>query len=226
MTSDPYLFSTDTLPDDRRFLPPLANGLLGWRVYSDIMHVGGIYNGEGGKCHRADVPCPLAVELELGEEPVQHTYTLDAHSGSSRVDAGRESLSRREPFLTLCRPVVSNRHLHARAERGGGKRLAASVRAPALPQPDGDGGGGGATGDLRGSHHRQLGQFLHASECRHRFPARPGLQRRKASALSVVFDWLHVIIIVIFIAIFLLPLPFFIYQFCKGEKHLRFFLDR
>lgn len=82
MTSDPYLFSTDTLPDDRRFLPPLANGLLGWRVYSDIMHVGGIYNGEGGKCHRADVPCPLAVELELGEEPVQHTYTLDAHSGT------------------------------------------------------------------------------------------------------------------------------------------------
>lgn len=81
MTSDPYLFSTDTLPTDRRFLPPLANGLLGWRVYSDIMHVGGVYNGEGGTCHRADVPCPLAVELDLGVEPVQHTYTLDTHSG-------------------------------------------------------------------------------------------------------------------------------------------------
>lgn len=94
MTSDPYLFSTDTLPADRRFLPPLANGLLGWRVYSEIMHVGGVYNGEGGECHRADVPCPLAVEVKLGEEPVQHTYTLDAHSGSA--NPGRKCILRCE----------------------------------------------------------------------------------------------------------------------------------
>lgn len=222
MTSDPYLFSTDALPADRRFLPPLANGLLGWRVYSDIMHVGSVYNGEGGKCHRADVPCPLAVELELGVESVQHTYTLDAHSGSSPTQVGGKVLDIVNR-LTLCRLVVSDRYLHAHAERGGGNRLAASVRTPALPQSDGDGGGGGATGDLRGSHHRQLGQFLHASECRHQFPARPGLQRRKASAVSVIFDWLNGIIIVIIIAIFLLPLPSFIPQFCEGEKHLRFF---
>uniref|UniRef100_A0A3Q0R8C7 Protein-glucosylgalactosylhydroxylysine glucosidase n=1 Tax=Amphilophus citrinellus TaxID=61819 RepID=A0A3Q0R8C7_AMPCI len=42
------------------------------------MHMGGVYNGEGGRCHRADVPCPLAVRVEL-EEPAQHTYTLDTH---------------------------------------------------------------------------------------------------------------------------------------------------
>lgn len=83
--SDPYIFSTDTLPADRRFLPPLANGRLGWRVYSNIMHMGGVYNGEGGRCHRADVPCPFAVEVET-EETTQHTYSLDTHSGSiSRV---------------------------------------------------------------------------------------------------------------------------------------------
>lgn len=93
MTSDPYLFSTDTLPADRRFLPPLANGLLGWRVYGDIMHVGGVYNGEGGNCHRANVPCPLAVELKLGEEPIQHTYTLDAHSGSGPLCRCRTQIS-------------------------------------------------------------------------------------------------------------------------------------
>uniref|UniRef100_UPI003AAA9432 protein-glucosylgalactosylhydroxylysine glucosidase isoform X1 n=2 Tax=Centroberyx gerrardi TaxID=166262 RepID=UPI003AAA9432 len=78
--SDPYIFSTDTLPPDPRFLPPLANGLLGWRVYNNIMHMGGVYNGEGGHCHRADVPCPLAVKIAV-EEPAQHTYSLDTHTG-------------------------------------------------------------------------------------------------------------------------------------------------
>ncbi|XP_034542522.1 protein-glucosylgalactosylhydroxylysine glucosidase [Notolabrus celidotus] len=78
--SDPYIFSTDTLPGDLRFLPPLANGLLGWRVYNNIMHMGGVYNGEGGRCHRADVPCPLAVKVEM-VEPAQHTYSLDTHTG-------------------------------------------------------------------------------------------------------------------------------------------------
>ncbi|XP_040017691.1 protein-glucosylgalactosylhydroxylysine glucosidase [Gasterosteus aculeatus] len=77
---DPYIFSTDTLPSDRRFLPPLANGLLGWRVYDNIMHMGGVYNGEGGRCHRADVPCPLNVEVEM-DGPAQHTYCLDTHTG-------------------------------------------------------------------------------------------------------------------------------------------------
>lgn len=80
MSSDPYIFTTDTLPSDIRFLPPLANGLLGWRVYNNIMHMGGVYNGEGGRCHRADVPCPLDVKLET-EEPVQHTYSLNTHTG-------------------------------------------------------------------------------------------------------------------------------------------------
>ncbi|XP_039665978.1 protein-glucosylgalactosylhydroxylysine glucosidase [Perca fluviatilis] len=77
---DPYIFSSDTLPSDRRFLPPLANGLLGWRVYSNTMHMGGVYNGEGGRCHRADVPCPLTVKVET-DEAAQHTYSLDTHTG-------------------------------------------------------------------------------------------------------------------------------------------------
>lgn len=80
MSSDPYIFTSDTLPSDIRFLPPLANGLLGWRVYNNIMHMGGVYNGEGGRCHRADVPCPLDVKLEI-EESVQHTYSLNTHTG-------------------------------------------------------------------------------------------------------------------------------------------------
>ncbi|KAF7659857.1 hypothetical protein LDENG_00292130 [Lucifuga dentata] len=80
LESDPYIFSTNILPSDPRYLPPLANGLLGWRVYNTIMHMGGVYNGEGGRCHRADVPCPLAVTVET-EEPTVHTYSLDTHTG-------------------------------------------------------------------------------------------------------------------------------------------------
>lgn len=78
---DPYIFTTDTLPTNLRFLPPMANGLLGWTVYNNIMHMGSVYNGEGGRCHRADVPCPLAVRLET-DEPAQHTYSLDTHTGT------------------------------------------------------------------------------------------------------------------------------------------------
>ncbi|XP_036390438.1 protein-glucosylgalactosylhydroxylysine glucosidase isoform X1 [Megalops cyprinoides] len=80
VTSDPYIFTSDTLPSDQRFFPPLTNGMLGWRVFSDMMHMGGVYNGEGGDCHRANLPCPLAVKIQL-EESGAHTYSLDTHTG-------------------------------------------------------------------------------------------------------------------------------------------------
>ncbi|XP_063053306.1 protein-glucosylgalactosylhydroxylysine glucosidase [Engraulis encrasicolus] len=78
--NDPYVFVTDTLPPDPRFLPPLANGLLGWRVYDDIMHMGEVYNGLAGDCHRADIPCPLNVRMRMEEEG-KNTYSLDTHIG-------------------------------------------------------------------------------------------------------------------------------------------------
>ncbi|KAM6960750.1 protein-glucosylgalactosylhydroxylysine glucosidase [Aplochiton taeniatus] len=78
--ADPYIFITDTMPSDARFFPPLANGHLGWKVYDETMHVGGVYNGEAGKCHRADVPCPLSVTMDV-DEPSQHTYSLNTHTG-------------------------------------------------------------------------------------------------------------------------------------------------
>ncbi|XP_061892002.1 protein-glucosylgalactosylhydroxylysine glucosidase [Entelurus aequoreus] len=80
MSTDLYTFSSDSLPGDPRFLPPLANGLLGWRVYSDVLHVGAVYNGERGDCHRADVPCPLAVTVVM-EEGGQDSFSLDAYNG-------------------------------------------------------------------------------------------------------------------------------------------------
>ncbi|XP_056273539.1 protein-glucosylgalactosylhydroxylysine glucosidase [Pseudoliparis swirei] len=99
---DPYIFSTDTLPSDRRFLPPLANGLLGWRVYNKTMHMGGVYNGEGGGCHRADVPCPLAVKVEM-DEPAQHTYSLDTHTGIFTHSLSSSS-------VTVSQSLYSHRH--------------------------------------------------------------------------------------------------------------------
>lgn len=78
-SADPYIFSTHSLPSDHRFLPPLTNGTLGWRVFGKILHKGGVYNGEVGACHRADIPCPLAVRMKLEEG--KHTYSLDAHTG-------------------------------------------------------------------------------------------------------------------------------------------------
>lgn len=77
---DPYTFTSDSLPADHRFLPPLANGLLGWRVYNSTMHMGGVYNGGQGECHRAEVPCPIAVTVD-SEEVGQDSYALDAHTG-------------------------------------------------------------------------------------------------------------------------------------------------
>ncbi|MFT7806964.1 acid trehalase-like protein 1 isoform X1 [Arapaima gigas] len=80
MTPDLHVFTSDWLPSDERFLPTLANGLLGWRVFSSVMHVGGVYNGQAGQCHRADVPCPLVARIHVGK-PGTHTYSLDTHSG-------------------------------------------------------------------------------------------------------------------------------------------------
>ncbi|KAA0724679.1 Protein-glucosylgalactosylhydroxylysine glucosidase [Triplophysa tibetana] len=77
---DPYIFTSDTLPSDPRFMPPLTNGLLGWRVFDRIMHMGGVYNGEGGACHRADIPCPLAVQMKP-DEVGSHMYKLDMRKG-------------------------------------------------------------------------------------------------------------------------------------------------
>ncbi|XP_073688280.1 protein-glucosylgalactosylhydroxylysine glucosidase-like [Garra rufa] len=75
-----YIFTSDTLPSDHRFMAPLVNGLLGWKVYHPFLHMDGVHNGEGGVCHRCDIPCPLAVQMKTAEVG-QDTYKLDMHSG-------------------------------------------------------------------------------------------------------------------------------------------------
>ncbi|XP_068170245.1 protein-glucosylgalactosylhydroxylysine glucosidase isoform X2 [Antennarius striatus] len=66
------------------------------------MHMGGVYNGQVGRCHRADIPCPLAVEVEVGEA-AQHSYSLDTHTGVFTHTLSSASLS-----VSLC--WYSHRH--------------------------------------------------------------------------------------------------------------------
>ncbi|RXM30030.1 Acid trehalase-like protein 1 [Acipenser ruthenus] len=81
---DPYLFTSDTLPSDPRFMATVANGFVGTRVFGDVMHVGGVYSGGVGVCHRADVPSPLAVRVRLDRADssgLRQQYTLDTRAG-------------------------------------------------------------------------------------------------------------------------------------------------
>lgn len=158
--SDLYIFSTDTLPNDLRFLPPLANGLLGWRVYNDIMHMGGVYNGEGGRCHRADVPCPMAVKVEM-EEPADHTYSLNTQTGESVVSSHTVRLC---DSIGADRRIVSLRHFQPHSELRQSDCHAVSL-LPSIPrQPDGDGDLNGEAAGVHGACHCKTGQFIHTSE--------------------------------------------------------------
>uniref|UniRef100_A0A671S6Y5 Protein-glucosylgalactosylhydroxylysine glucosidase n=1 Tax=Sinocyclocheilus anshuiensis TaxID=1608454 RepID=A0A671S6Y5_9TELE len=42
--------------------------------------MGGVYNGEGGTCHRGNIPCPLVVQMKMAEVG-RHTYKLDMRTG-------------------------------------------------------------------------------------------------------------------------------------------------
>ncbi|KAG8437893.1 hypothetical protein GDO86_008551 [Hymenochirus boettgeri] len=81
-TEDPWKFFSNQLPSDPRLMATLANGYLGTRVYGDILHVNGVYNGAGGDCHRADIPSPY-FRLHVDKEKVlAENYCLNAKTGT------------------------------------------------------------------------------------------------------------------------------------------------
>ncbi|XP_067849888.1 protein-glucosylgalactosylhydroxylysine glucosidase isoform X2 [Heptranchias perlo] len=80
---DPAVFSSDTLPSDHRFMATVANGYIGTRVYGDIMHINGVYNGEKGDCCRANVPSTVNARLTIpGESASKKTFTLNTRTGT------------------------------------------------------------------------------------------------------------------------------------------------
>ncbi|XP_074086767.1 protein-glucosylgalactosylhydroxylysine glucosidase [Macrotis lagotis] len=85
MEGDPSAFSTHSLPKDPRLLATVINSYLGTRVYHDVLHVSGVYNGAGGSAHRAALPSPANVRLLAPAGPGasrEETFTLDTKTGT------------------------------------------------------------------------------------------------------------------------------------------------
>ncbi|XP_043938824.1 protein-glucosylgalactosylhydroxylysine glucosidase [Protopterus annectens] len=83
ISDDPAVFTTDTLPSDPRFMATVANGYLGTKIYDKILHVNGVYNGGVGDCHRADVPSPVNVRLNIhSEKELKQRFTLNTRTGT------------------------------------------------------------------------------------------------------------------------------------------------
>ncbi|NXY00489.1 PGGHG glucosidase, partial [Centropus bengalensis] len=80
---DPTVFTSTSLPSDPRLLATVTNAYLGTRVYRDILHVNGVYNGAVGDTHRADVPSPINVRMAVpGVDSLAETFTLDTQTGT------------------------------------------------------------------------------------------------------------------------------------------------
>ncbi|NXT81415.1 PGGHG glucosidase, partial [Zapornia atra] len=80
---DPTVFSSTSLPLDPRLLATVTNAYLGTRVYRDILHVNGVYNGAVGDTHRADIPSPVNVRMTVpGTDSLAETFTLNTQTGT------------------------------------------------------------------------------------------------------------------------------------------------
>ncbi|NXX48698.1 PGGHG glucosidase, partial [Tricholaema leucomelas] len=80
---DPAVFSCRSLPSDPRLMATVTNAYLGTRVYRDILHVSGVYNGAAGDTHRADLPSPVSVRMAVpGAHSLAETFTLNTRTGT------------------------------------------------------------------------------------------------------------------------------------------------
>ncbi|NXY75011.1 PGGHG glucosidase, partial [Glareola pratincola] len=80
---DPAVFTAAALPSDPRLLATVTNAYLGTRVYRDVLHVNGVYNGAVGDTHRADVPSPVNVRMTVpGRGSLAETFTLNTQTGT------------------------------------------------------------------------------------------------------------------------------------------------
>lgn len=94
---DPTVFTAHSLPSDPRLLATVTNAYLGTRVYHDVLHVSGVYNGAGVDTHRAILPSPLNVRLEApagAGEQLTTTFVLDTNTGSQRLSLPLSHCSR------------------------------------------------------------------------------------------------------------------------------------
>uniref|UniRef100_A0A182MI62 Protein-glucosylgalactosylhydroxylysine glucosidase n=1 Tax=Anopheles culicifacies TaxID=139723 RepID=A0A182MI62_9DIPT len=86
-TSDEnYKFQTRAPLPDAAVMPTLANGNIGLVAYGAFVHLNGVYNGLGGKSHRARIPNYGNIQLmtcspESNNVSPSCTYQLDMKSG-------------------------------------------------------------------------------------------------------------------------------------------------
>lgn len=101
----PTRFSTDTLPKDHNrvtvrqssngtLMPSVANGYIGTVIYSDAVHVSGVYNGKAYRkkkpiypvcfhqhTHRARIPSTASIDFSLSGIQGKTSYALDVLEG-------------------------------------------------------------------------------------------------------------------------------------------------
>ncbi|XP_070540416.1 protein-glucosylgalactosylhydroxylysine glucosidase-like [Ptychodera flava] len=85
------VFSTESLPVDQennvdyKYLPTVGNGHIAHVVYTDTLHVNGLYNGKEGGSHRARIPVKNAIRItiedETDEKTAKRTHSLDVAKG-------------------------------------------------------------------------------------------------------------------------------------------------
>lgn len=104
-TVTPTRFVTDTLPRDHNrvtvrqskngtFMPSVANGYIGTVIYSDSVHISGVYNGKAypkkkpiypvyfhQHAHRARVPSTAAIDFSVSGIQGKTSYALDVREG-------------------------------------------------------------------------------------------------------------------------------------------------
>lgn len=102
---DPAVFTSTSLPLDPRLLATVTNAYLGTRVYRDILHVNGVYNGAVGNTHRADIPSPVNVRMTVpGVDSPAETFILNTRTGKQQ--RARRNRPFRPPPWALTTPSL------------------------------------------------------------------------------------------------------------------------
>jgi protein-glucosylgalactosylhydroxylysine glucosidase len=81
------IFFDFRLPGDDRFMPAIGNGHIATNVFSDAVHINGLYNGKAGESHRSRIPGYANIRLNttLTHDPFNPVYTLDTKEAVFKV---------------------------------------------------------------------------------------------------------------------------------------------
>nr|XP_006815497.1 PREDICTED: acid trehalase-like protein 1-like [Saccoglossus kowalevskii] len=77
-STDPYIFLSDKLPTNNKYMATIGNGFLATVVYGDTVYMNGVYNGFYDHSHRARIPSTGAIQFSLdGKYNGNENYALD-----------------------------------------------------------------------------------------------------------------------------------------------------